>query len=176
MSDDLKAKLNALAAAEKAKQNNEQEEHRKYKETVAREYPRVCSELLDRVRKLLDGVDNLAISSQTIKQELTQVYGSTATGMKQEVIATVEVPVFTIAFLERRISFTPAGTNFLGIHGKIEVSTNHRNNPFDDGIVMIRSKDPQKWTLALVNKADVRNRYLELTDEVLRDVLGRALM
>src|SRR6267143_2918621 len=172
MSDDLKAKLNAKGDAERTARANSEESGRRYKEAVLREYPRLVRELHERVKTALDGVKDAKIGSQQVKLPLTYMFGSTETGFQQGTYGTVDVPEFVVTFGDRRISFHPAGTGYIGFHGKIEVRMTRPNPLYQGALVMVSSRgDESPWKLATVGE---QYKLTELDDRQLSQLLEQA--
>lgn len=176
MADDLKSKLNARAELERQQKEDAEKVELKYKAAVLREYPRLVNELYTRVKGALDGVKDVKISMQTIKQTLTYSEGSTDTGIRQGAWGEVQVPQWTVSFLDRKIAFTPSGTGFIGLHGKIDMTMTRPNPLPHPGIFMFDAgDDPYTWKLGVV--LDRNNPgAVELTDKLLGDLLEQALL
>ena len=84
--------------------------------------------------------------------------------------------MFAVGFGDRKIVFEPAGTNFFGVPGKINVRMTRPNPLVNGGIFMVRSEGgtgDETWKLATLSDSF---KPVELTDEALSDLLEHALL
>lgn len=185
MSESLKDKLNARAQEAAAKQQSDDEAQKRYQATVLREYPRMFSELLASVRKLLDGVQGLTITPKPTSVELKRTVGTHSTDPAHHTaheisLGRVQLNEFEVSFLNRHLAFKSGGLDYMGVHGKIEVAAKGASNPFDkDGIFISSSREePGTWYLVVPvpqQKALRGNSHTVLTDEILAERLERFL-
>ncbi len=182
MADTLKDRLNAKAQQANAKAAEQEVAAARYQETVLREYPRLLNSLLSRTHNILDGVTGLTFAEQRVPQALTHSVGTWSTDPRQHnlrevTVGTVNVPQWTISFLQRQISFRGAGIGFMGVHGKVDVITNAANPFPKDGIFMsAKHNSPDSWILVLADESPRRPSVVELTDDVLSEILEKYLV
>lgn len=171
----LKDKFNAAAEAASAKAEEHKAAHEKHTKTVLREYPRLCNELLVRVKALVGDANGVTISAKPTPEQL-RLEGTTP----PIDYGRVSVPVIEVKFLDRSITFTPAGVGYVGAFGAIEVEVRPRKNPLPGkGKIMMgrASKDStDTWALVVTQEQFGRPVHAPLTDEILSEAIEKALL
>ena len=175
--NDLKSKLAAKLAADRTKQDAEDDVSRKYHEDLLREYPRLCQQLLERVQALVGGVEGVTVHSKIEEQNLTLTHGSTATGFTETSVGKVRVPTFAISVRGvSMIGFRPEGTGIVGTHGAIAIESRKVR---EKRLLMVSMKEaPDAWVLAVLDTQNPTPSrwWKELTDELLNTMLEQALL
>jgi hypothetical protein len=165
----LKDKLNEADKTLTEQENNAVEAQKALHETIMREFPRLCTELLAMVKRVTAGANGVAITEQSL-----QVVLQFQAMQPPVTLGAVTVPAFRVAFHGKFVDFRPEGIGYVGAMGKIAVGTNTGLSLNKGGIFMQRTNDPRAWALTLAADTPRGPKGVPITDEIMSEMLEKA--